>query len=287
MIAKIVVTAASGRLGRAVAAGLAQRVPPSSVRLGARTPGKIADLAALGFATVRADYNDRASLDRAFEGAERLLLISGIAPNEQRIREHRTAVDAAKAAQVQRIVYTSYANPTPASLFPFAAIHGDTESYIERSGIAYTILRNGPYAANLDGALAQSKMNDLLSSPAADAKVAYVTHADAAAAAIGALLDSGHEGRTYEVTGPEAVTLHDIGAVLSALRGKPVKVTKSALADLRAYLQSLQLPPFLVEALVGASAATAAGEYQTVSADAARLAGRPATSMREYVKRFA
>jgi NAD(P)H dehydrogenase (quinone) len=283
----IVITAASGRLGLAVAAEIASRIPPSRVRLAARSPERIADLAALGFETLRADYTDRASLDSAFAGADMVLLVSGVSANEQRIREHRSAVDAAKAAGAKRIVYTSYANPTAASLFPFAAIHGDTESYLEASGVPYTILRNRPYAANLDGALARSRTNDLLASPAADAKVAYITHGDAAAAAVGALLGAGHERKTYEITGPEAVTLHEIGAALSAARGRTVTVSKSALADQRAYLQSLKLPPFLVEALVGSSAATAAGEYARVTDDAARLAGRPTQPMREYVKKFA
>ncbi len=283
----IVVTAASGRLGRAVAAEIQKRVKPSEVRLAARSPEKIADLAAQGFPTVRGDYADRASLDKAFAGAHVVLLISGVSANEQRIQEHRNAIDAARAARVKRVVYTSYGNPTPASLFPFAAIHGDTEAYLKASGLEYTILRNGPYAANLDGPLTQSKTNDLLASPAADAKVAYITHADAAAAAVGALLGAGHEGKTYEVTGPEAVTLHDIGAVLSTARGTKVNVAKSALADLRAYFQSLKMPLFLVEALVGSSAATAAGEYAKVTGDAAKLAGRPTQSMREYVKKFA
>jgi NAD(P)H dehydrogenase (quinone) len=283
----IVVTAASGRLGRAVAAEIQTRMKPGDVTLAARSPDKIADLAAHGFATVRADYTDRASLVKAFTGADLVLLISGVSAAEQRIQEHRTAIDAAQAARVRRIVYTSYANPTPASLFPFAAIHGDTETYLQASGVPYTILRNRPYAANLDGALMQSKTSDLLASPSADAKVAYITHADAAAAAVGALLGDGHEGKTYEITGPEAVTLHEIGAALSAARGKHVHVAKSALADLRAYYQSLKLPPFLVEALVGSSAATAAGEYQHVTGDARALAGRQTQPMREYVKRFA
>jgi NAD(P)H dehydrogenase (quinone) len=126
----------------------------------------------------------------------------------------------------------------------------------------------------------------LLASPSADARVAYLTHGDAAAAAVGALLGSGHVGKTYEITGPEALTLHEIGAALSAARGQRVNVAKSALADLRAYYQSLKLPQFLVEALVGASAATAAGEYEQVTRDAEALAGRPTQSMRDYVKKF-
>ncbi len=264
----IAITAASGRLGRAVAAELERRIKPADARLTARSPDKIADFAGRGFAIARADYDDGAGMDDAFKGADVLLLISGVTANETRIQEHRRAIDSAKRAGVGRIVYTSYANPTPGSLFPFGAIHGDTEAYLANSGVPYTILRNNPYAANLDGALTASKDNDLLASPAADAKVAYVTHADAAAAAVGVLLGADHAGKTYSITGPEAVTYHDIAAVLSAARGKPVNVVKSALADQRAYFQSLKLPLFLVEALVGGSAATAAGEYQTASKDA-------------------
>jgi NAD(P)H dehydrogenase (quinone) len=283
----IVVTASSGRLGRAVAAELARRGKASETRLTARSPAKIADLGEQGFATARADYDDAASMRAAFEGADVLLLISGTTANESRVQEHRRAIDAAKAAGVGRVVYTSYANPSPKSLFPFAAIHGDTEAYLAEAGVPYTILRNNPYAANLDRSLEQSRGNGVLSSPGADAKVAYVTHADAAAAAVGVLVGDGHEGKTYSVTGPEALTLHEIAALLSAARGKPVNVVKSALLEVRAHLQSMGLPQFLVEALVGSNAATAAGEYAGVSPDAARLAGRPTQSIRDYVKRFA
>jgi NAD(P)H dehydrogenase (quinone) len=284
----IVITAATGRLGRAAAAELKSRaVPLAGVRLAARSPQKLADLAADGFATVQADYTDPGSLRSAFRGAEVVLLISGVTASDQRIIEHRAAIDAARAAGVRRVVYTSSTNPTPKSLFPFADVHGKTEAYLEASGLEYTILRNNQYAANLDEQLLQSRSSDLLASPAADAKVAYVTHDDAAAAAVGALLGAGHQNRIYEITGPEAVSLHDIAAVLSAARGRPVNVVKSALADVHAYLQSLKLAPYLVEALVGSFAATAAGEYERISDDAAMLAGRATLPMREYVKRFA
>jgi NAD(P)H dehydrogenase (quinone) len=283
----IVVTAASGRLGRAVAAELERRVDPSHIRLTARSPEKIVDLAARGFATARADYDDSASLMSAFAGADVVLLISGVTAPEARIKEHRRAIDAVKAADAGRIVYTSCTNPTPASLFPFAAIHGDTEAYLEESRVPFTVLRNNPYAANLDGPLTQSKVSGVLASPGADAKVAYVTHADAAAAAVGALLGNGHEGKTYEITGPEAVSFHDIAAVLSAIRGREINVVKTPLLESRAYFQTLKLPPFMVEALVGSNAATAAGEYERVSPDAPRLTGRPTQSVRDYVKQFA
>jgi NAD(P)H dehydrogenase (quinone) len=270
-----------------VAVELEARGHVRDVRLTARSPDKLLELAARGFAVARADYGDRASMDTAFAGAAALLLISGVTQSELRIKEHRNAIDAAKAAGVGRIVYTSFTNPTGASLFPFAAIHGDTEKYLQGCGVPYTILRNCQYAANLDGSLAESKLSGLLASPAADAKVAYVTHADAAAAAVGALLGEGHAGKTYEITGPEALDLHEIAAVLAEARGTPVHVVRSALADLKAYYQSRHLPPFHVEALVGASAAAVAGEYRRVSPDAERLAGRPTQSIREYARRFA
>lgn len=283
----IVITAASGRLGRAVAAELERRGKSRECRLAARSPDSLADLEARGFETVYADYDDPASMAAAFADADALLLISGTAESEARIRQHRAAIDAAKAAGVRRIVYTSYANPTPSSLFPYAAIHGDTERYLRESGVPYTVLRNHPYAANLDEPCIESKQSGVLASPGADRKVAYVTHEDAAAAAVGALLDEAHAGKTYEITGPEALSFYDIAAELAALRGRPIDVVKSPLLERRAYYQSQDLPPFVVEALVGAEAATAAGEYERASKDTELLAGRPPQSARDYIKQFA
>ena len=126
----IVVTGAAGKLGRLVADELAKRTNPGRVRLASRDPAKIADLAARGFNTMRADFDDPASLDAAFAGAETVLVVSGDAPNEVRIRQHRAAIDAASKAGVARIVYTSFTNPAAQSLFPFAWIHADTERYL-------------------------------------------------------------------------------------------------------------------------------------------------------------
>jgi NAD(P)H dehydrogenase (quinone) len=283
----IVITAASGRLGRAVAAELEQRGRCKECRVTARSPDKLADLTTRGFEAVRADYDDAASMAAAFADADALLLISGTADNEVRMRQHRAAIDAAKAAGVRRIVYTSFTNPSPSSLYPYAAIHGDTERYLRASGVPYTVLRNNQYAANVDEPCSQSRQSGVLASPGADKKVAYVTHADAAAAAVGALLDATHAGRTYEITGPEALSFYEIAAELAALRGRPIDVVKSPLLERRAYYQSQDLPPSVVEALVGAEAATAAGEYERVSSDAELLAGRPTQSIRDYVKQFA
>lgn len=283
----IVITGAGGQLGRLVASELGRRVAPSGVRLASRETAKLADLAAKGFAVARADFNDSASLQAAFAGATTVLVISGDAPNDIRIQQHRTAIDAAKRAGVGRVVYTSFTNASRASLFPFAWIHADTEAHLRQSGLGYTILRNSQYAENLGNAIAQAKANGALVMPGALGKVAYVTRADIAAATAAVLAGEGHAGRIYELTGPEALDLAGIAAVLSAARGHPVRSVDADPAEYGKVLATVGLPTFLVEALLGIYAAAAAGEYAAVSTDTARLAGRPVEAVSAFVKRLA
>lgn len=283
----IVTTGAGGKLGRLVAEALAERGATAEVTLTTRSPEKIADLAAQGFRTAKADYDDPAGMEAAFAGAEVLLLVSADGPNEPRKHQHRAAIDAAKRARVQRVVYTSFTNPVNDSLFPFAWIHADTEAYLKASGLPYTILRNNQYAENLGSALAAAKDSGTLALPGAHGKVAYITRRDIAAAIAGALTQGGHAGKTYELTGPEAVDLAAVAAALSETLGRPVTALD---ADPKAFgerLASFGLPPFVVEALLGLYAAAAAGECAAVSDDAARLAGRPTESVLSYVRRFA
>lgn len=283
----ITITGAGGQLGRLVAGALAERLPAEQVTLGTRDPDKIADLGARGFRTARADFDDRASLDAAFAGADALLLISADAQNDVRIRQHRAAVDAAKKAGVGRVVYTSFTNASAKSRFPFAQIHADTEAYLKASGLRYTILRNNLYAENLDNALARAKQSGALALPGASGRVAYIARADIAAAAAGALVQEGHAGRTYELTGPEALDLPMVATALSGALGKPVQAVDADPQDFGKRLASSGLPPFVVEAVVGLYAAVAAGEYAAVSPDAGRLAGRPLESITSYVNRTA
>lgn len=280
---KFAVTGASGQLGRAVVQALHAQVAPAGVRLASRTPAGLADFASMGYEIVAADFDAPASLRAAFDGVDVALLISGDAPIEQRTRQHRAAIDAAKDAAVRRVVYTSFTNPTANSRFPFAAIHADTEAYLRASGLRYTILRNNHYADNIGGALAAAKAGGALSLPGARGKVAFITRADAGAAAAGALLSDMHADRTYEVTGPRALNLDDIAALLGAAWQRRVEVEEMAAEAFAALLRSRGVPEFAVQAVVGLRAAVAAGEYAQVSDDAARLIGRPAQSMRDYL----
>ena len=166
----ILVTGATGQLGRLVVDSLRRRAPSAPLAVSVRDPGKASDLAAAGIDVRHGDFDTPDTLARAFADIDTLLIVSGDAPVEARIRQHRAAVDAARAAGVGRVVYTSFVDPRPDSPFPFAAIHADTESYLKASGLAYTVLRNGVYADNLLGFIGRAVESGTLAAPAGDGK---------------------------------------------------------------------------------------------------------------------
>jgi NAD(P)H dehydrogenase (quinone) len=285
--AMIVITAASGKLGRAVADELSKRVPVSEIKLGARAPAKLEVWKNRGLGVIRADYDDPDSLNAAFTGADVVLLISSDGPNEVRIRHHKNGIDAAKRTGVKRIVYTSFVNPTPQSKFIWAIANAETEPYLKASGVPYTILRDNQYASNLDGLIAQATETDTFALPGATGKVAYVTHADIAAAAAAVLTQRGHEYKTYELTGPEALDGFQIAAIISEAVGRQIKTVDLAPEIAAANLRSAGLPEFAVEGIMSMYAAAQAGEYATVTHDVKLLSGRPATPVRAHIKAMA
>ncbi|PJA25728.1 MAG: NAD(P)-dependent oxidoreductase [Alphaproteobacteria bacterium CG_4_10_14_0_2_um_filter_63_37] len=283
----IVITGAAGHLGTLTTQALLDRgLSTDKLRLTSRDPAKLAPFAAQGAATVRADFGDAASLEAAFAGGEVLLLISGDAPNELRIAQHRAAIDAAKHAGVKRVVYTSFSNPSPASLFTFGAVHGDTEDYLKSSGLDYTLMRNNQYFENLDSAIPHALESGVLAQPGATGKVAYIGRGDIARALATVLTESGHEGKTYEIAGTRALDLSEVAAALSAASGKTIQAVDADPEQFGAMLAQFGLPPYLVEALLGMYAAVAAGEMAATSHDAERLAGGALMGVEEYVKRF-
>ncbi|MDE2367266.1 MAG: SDR family oxidoreductase [Betaproteobacteria bacterium] len=283
----IVITAASGKLGRAVADELSRRFSVSEIKLAARTPAKLEVWKNRGMNVVRADYDDPASLNAAFAGAEAVLLISSDGPNDVRIRHHRNGIDAAKRTGVKRIVYTSFVNPTPQSKFVWAILHAETEPYLKASGIPYTILRDNQYASNLDGLIVQATETGVFALAGATGKVAYVTHADIAASAAAVLTQRGHEYKTYELTGPEALDGFQIAAIISEAAGRPIRAVDLAPEIAAENLRAAGLPEYAVEGIVSMYAAAQAGEYATVSHDVKLLSGHPATPIRAHIKAIA
>lgn len=269
----LAITGAGGKLGGTVAAELLRRTSAETVRLGTRSPTKLARFEAAGARVLRADFDDPASLAELFEGCSVALVISGDAPNGPRVRQHAAAFEAAKSAGVERIVYASFTNATPESRFLVAPSHVDSERMLQGLGPAFTILRNNLYAENI--MIETARATGELAQPGSDGRAAYITYADVARATAGALLGTGHANRTYEITGPEALDQFEIARHLGTAWGRPIRVRDLAQGAYADGLRQRGLPPFVVELLVSLHAAIGAGEYAEVRPDAAMLAGTP------------
>ncbi len=226
---KIIVSGASGQLGGMVVEELLARgVAPENLILVSRTPETLANYAAMGAITRFGDFAQPESLDSAYAGGTRMLLIS-INTFGERPMLHGNAIDAAVRAGVRHVAYTSFVdaenNPSP-----IAADHRATESLLRESGLAWTMLRNQLY---MDGVVAQaSRMlgSGRVEVAADEARTAYVTRADCAAAAAAVLATPGHENRVYEITGPAAIGAREIAAAASEVTGIPIEVVDAELA---------------------------------------------------------
>jgi NAD(P)H dehydrogenase (quinone) len=279
----IVVTGANGRLGRFVAHQLAQQGRADKVMLTSRNPDQIADLAELGFRTVAADFADVASLKKAFAGATTLLMISVPGPMDVRMPLHRNCVDAARSANIDRLVYTSRVNPSLDSLYPFAKIHAFTEAHIKASGLTYTIVRNSEYIENISGAIAEAANTGKLILPGASGRVAHISVVDIAKILASLLIGEGHANKTYELNGPEALNRDEIASLLAHVIQQPVVATPISREDFGALRKSQGRPPFMVDMAMGLFEAIDASEFAKVWPDAELLLGRAPTSVREHI----
>lgn len=282
----ITITGASGKLGRAIAHELGQRVGPTQVTLGSRTPAHLDELRAQGFTTAVGDFERPETLQEIFRGAQSALVICGHGSNETRIRQHRDAFDAARRAGVGRVLYTSFTNPSSSSRFPFAQVHEASEAHARETGQRCTFLRNNHYAENLDAALTIARKTGELALPGAHGKVAYIARADVAAASAGALVRD--DGRLHaEITGNAALDLFEVAELASQAWGMKVNARDMPAAEYTALLAARGLPGFVVEAQLGIRLAAGAGEYAQVTRDAEHLAGRPIDGLASYLKAFA
>ena len=279
----LAITGAGGKLGRAVAAALLQRTPASVVRLGSRSPDKLAQLESAGASVLHADFDEPESLSQLFEGCSVALIISGDAPNAARIVQHAAAFEAAKMAGVGRIVYTSFASATLESRFLVAPSHVESERMLRSLGPVFTILRNNLYAENI--MIEAARETGELVQPGSDGRAAYITYADVASAAASAMLGGGHENRTYELTGPEGLNHFEIADRLSAAWGRPIRVRDVAPKAYADGLLERGLPPFVVKLLLSLHAAIEAGEYAQVSPDAGVLTGMPVEPVSAFLAR--
>ena len=279
----IVITGATGQLGRAVVDVLLERVPAERLGVSVREPGRADDLARRGVRVRQADYADAAGLTRAFEGAGRVLLVSANALGEPGLALHRTAIAAARAAGVGRLVYTSHMGVSPTSLFRPMHNHAATEAMLRESGLAFTSLRNGFYTASGLMQLDRALQTGELAVPA-DGPVSWTAHADLARAAAAALTDDGLvDGPTPALTAGEALDLADVAAVAAELTGRPITRTVVPDAAYRETLLARGTPEAVADMYLGLFRAGRRGEFAAVDPALERLLGRRPLSVRDVL----
>ncbi|WP_405449239.1 SDR family oxidoreductase [Streptomyces achromogenes] len=276
----IVVTGATGHLGRHVVAQLLEKVPAERITAVVRDAAKGADLAARGVRLAVADYNAPETLDGLFAAGDKVLLISGSEVDKDRVAQHTAVIDAAKAAGVALLAYTSAPGTLTAAL---ADDHRATEQVLRASGLPYTLLRNGWYHENYTEHLAPVLEHGAVVQAAGDGRVSSAARADYAAAAVAVLTGEGHENATYELGGDEAWSFAEYAAELSRQTGREIAYRPVSVADLTGILTGAGLPAPLAGILAGVDASIAEGELVVSSGDLSRLIGRPTTPLAEAV----
>lgn len=276
------VTAASGHLGRlAVQALIDQGVPADQIVAAARTPEKIADLAALGVQVRAADYSQPETLASAFAGTEKLLLISGSEVG-QRVPQHTNAINAAVDAGVKLIAYTSapYADTTA---LPIAPEHKATEEVIRASGVPFVLLRNSWYFENYTENLAPALQHGALLGSAGDGRISAATRADFAAAAAAVLIGDGHEGKVYELGGDVPFTMAELAAEVTRQSGTEVAYRDLPADEYEKALVAAGVPAGYANVLAACDVEVRNGALFVDSGDLSRLIGRPTTSLADAV----
>ncbi|WP_199431350.1 SDR family oxidoreductase [Qaidamihabitans albus] len=275
----IVVTGATGQLGRLVIEQLKTKVPADHIVAAVRDPEKAAEL---GVEVREADYDRPETLNSALAGAQRLLLISG---NEigERVRQHTAVVTAARQAGVERVVYTSAPRADTTSLF-LAPDHKATERMIRESGLPFTLLRNNWYTENYEEGIRQAARTGTYLGSADEGRVASAPRADYAAAAAVVLTTEGHGGRTYELAGDVAWSFPELAAAISAATGEEVAYRDVSAEDHRAALTTAGLADAVADLLVALDADQANGLLAETTGELKLLIGRPTTPLAETVR---
>ncbi|HVG47181.1 MAG TPA: SDR family oxidoreductase [Rubellimicrobium sp.] len=283
----IVVTGATGQLGRRIVAALAARLGGGHVVASARDPGKARNLAALGVEVRHGDYEEPDSLESAFAGATQVLLVSSNAraTGGDTLAQHRRAIDAAHQAGVARVLYTSHMAASPASQFPPARDHAATEAMLAESGLRWTALRHGFHATSGLAMLGEGPRSDMVEAPS-DGPVAWTAHDDLAEADAAILADEGRfDGPTPPLTSSEALDFAALAGIAGDLLGRPVERWIVPDEDMPARLAARGLPPRAAEMVMGYFHAARACEFASVDPTLARLIGRDPTPMREVMRK--
>ena len=273
----LAITGATGRLGGRIARRIASA--GASQRLVVRDPRRAPDLP--GATAVPASYAERDAVRAALEGVATVLMVSA-SESADRVAQHLAFVDAAAEAGVEHLVYISFFGAAPDATFTLARDHWATEEHLRASGLAHTILRDSLYADFLP----MMTVDGAIRGPAGDGRVAAVAQDDIADVAAAVLRDpTAHGGATYDLTGPQALTLAEVAEIVTEVTGRQTRYEPETLEEAYASRASYGAPDWQVDAWVSTYTAIAAGELAGVSDAVAGVAGHPATSLRALLTR--
>ncbi|MDQ0644528.1 SDR family oxidoreductase [Microbacterium murale] len=279
----ILITGATGQLGRLTIDSLLTRgADPQTLVAGARDLSKAADLAERGIRVVTLDYDDAESVSAALDGVDSVLLVSGSEVGK-RTAQHKAVIDAAKAAGVTKLVYTSAPKATTSDLV-LAPEHKATEELIADSGVPAVILRNNWYTENYAGNVAQAATSGVLAASVGDGRVASASRRDYADAAAVVLLEEGHIGEVYELAGDVAWNFDELAATIAEVVGRPVEYQALSSEEHAATLAAAGLDEGTIGFVTALDAGIRGGALADTDGTLARLIGRPTTPLVEGLR---
>ena len=282
----IVVTGATGQLGRQIVEALSRKISGAQIGVSVRDPEKAQGLQQLGARVCKGDFADSSGLAEAFEGAEQVLLVSVNKFGEEAVRQHGNAIRAAKNAGVKRIVYTSHQGANPSSAFAPGRDHAATEALLQLSGVPYVSLRNGFYAESALFQLNRVNLTGEIALPE-DGPVSWTARVDLAKAAVAALTEPGlFDGGSPPLTISTLLDFTDIAQTLSEILGRTI--VRKAMSD-EAYRTSLLahgLPEVMADGLGGLYKASRAREFAVVDPTLERLLGQSPLAMKDVLIDF-
>lgn len=292
---KIAITGASGQFGRRATDLLLEKMAAADLILISRSPEKLASFAALGCDVRKGDFDDRAGLTEALQGAGRMLMISGTRVGF-REPQHTNAVEAAKAAGIGHIVYTSFIGADPSNPSLAVKDHLFTENLLKQSGLAWTALRDAQYSeAVLDAMGPMNIATGRMISTARNGEMAFVSREDCVASAVAVLLGEGHEGKVYNITGPELVTYGRVAELLSEVSGRPIEFIDTDVDGLYAMFDAVGIPrqpvddltvsnfPWNSDDMVSFEVAVRDGDFAIISDDVELLTGKKPRTLRDLL----
>ncbi len=288
-MSNILVTGATGHLGKAVVEALLQKTNPANIHVLVRDAAKATDLTAKGVTAHEGNYDDKESLVNALKGIDKLYMVSG---NDlhNRIKQQYNVVDAAVEAGVKHIVYTSFQrkNETETSPISFVAEgHLKTEEKIKASGLTYTLLQHGIYADMIPIFAGEHLLeNHTIYLPAGNGKTAYAVRTDQAEAGANILLDESgkYDNKSIEFAGPEAVSWAQVAEFIKTAAGKPIVYVSPTVDEFKAALSGAGVPAEIVGLMAGFSKAAEEGEFENVSNEMEAILGRKPVTVEAYLQ---